>query len=510
MTYEEQAELIKAQALKIQMLEAKVDVMLRRLFGKSSEQLDPNQLMLLMEGVDPSKPLPKEEPCAVIEEPRRRAKKRTARSPRLPEHLPVVEEIIDPLEVQQEPEAWRLISQEETEQLEYEPSKVFRRKIIRRRFVKKDEPLKVPVIAPLAPRLLEGSILSPSLLAHIITRKFCYHLPLYRQEMMFMNEHRVALHRQTLCRWMWVGANWLQLVYDELRRDVWRNGYVQVDETPVEYLSPGHGQTKLGHLWTSCRPQEETIYQWFPSRAAECLKSIVPKDFEGTVQTDGYRGYDAYAKTREGIIWAGCWAHVRRAFYESSDQDPRRSAWVIRQIQYLYRIEEKLREAGSGPPLRQAMRQSESLPILRRLKRVLEMWRAKKVFLPQSGLGKALTYALNEWESLQVFIDDGRLEIDNNLVENAIRPTAIGKKNWLFFGTECSGQTAAILYTLVESCRRYQIDPESYFRHVLSLLPSATTSQIKDLTPKAIARSKIIPQAAKPSRSWNSSRLNVA
>jgi transposase len=510
MTYQEQAVLIEKQqiliqeqAMKIRMLEAKVDVLLRRFFGKSGEQLDPNQLTLLMEGLDPKMPSPKDEPDVEAVQPRRRAKARTSRRQRLPEHLPIVEEIIDPLEVRQEPDAWRFISQEETEQLEYEPSKMYRRKIIRRRFVKKDQPLKAPVIAPLAPRLLEGSILSPSLLAHIITRKFCYHLPLYRQETMFLNEHRVALHRQTLCRWMWIGADWLQLIYDDMRRDVWRGGYVQLDETPVEYLCPGHGQTKIGYLWASCQPRAETIYQWFPSRAAECLKSIIPREFDGLIQCDGYSAYDAYGKTHATIEWAGCWAHARRDFYEAREQDPRRSAWVLRQIQHLYAIEERLRRSGPGARRREAVRQAESLPIVQRLGHVFEMWRAKKVFLPQSGLGKALTYGLNQWQSLQVFLKDGRIEIDNNRVENAIRPTAVGKKNWLFFGTECSGQTAAILYTLVESCRCHQIDPESYFRHVLTLLPAATTSQIKNLTPKAIARAGLLPRINKPSRRWS-------
>ncbi len=510
MTYQEQEQLIKEQALKIQMLEAKVDALLRRFFGKSGEQLDPNQLTLLMEGLDPKSPLPKDEPCVVADPPRRRAKSKTSRRPRLPEHLPIVEKVVDPLEVQQDPGAWRCISQEETEQLEYEPSRVYRLKIIRRRFVKKDEPLKVPVIAPLAPRLLEGSILSASLLAHIITGKFCYHLPLYRQETMFLNQHGLALHRQTLCRWMWTAANWLKLIYEEMRREVWRGGYVQIDETPVDYLEPGHGRAKTGYLWTSCRPRVETIYQWFPSRAAECLKAIIPEKFDGLIQCDGYSAYDSHGKWQTQIKWAGCWAHARRHFFEAQEQDPRRSGWVLRQMQHLYAVEARLRRCGIGPKGRHAMRQAQSLPIVRRMGRVFQMWTNKKVFLPQSGMGKALTYIINQWQSLQLFLKEGRLEIDNNLVENGIRPTAVGKKNWLFFGTECSGQTAAILFTLVESCRHHHIDPEAYFRHVLSVLPAATTSQIKDLTPKAIAEAELLPRIGKPSRRWSAQRSHAA
>ncbi|MDX2226910.1 MAG: transposase, partial [Verrucomicrobiae bacterium] len=143
-----------------------------------------------------------------------------------------------------------------------------------------------------------------------------------------------------------------------------------------------------------------------------------------------------------------------------------------------------------------------------RLEKVLRIWENKKRFLPQSGMGKAIAYTLKRMKTLRVFLHHGEVEIDNNLVENAIRPTAVGKKNWLFFGTELSGQKAAVLYTIIESCRRHQIDPESYLRHVLTVLPTATTSQIKDLTPAAIARSGILPRIGKPSRQPRSRRMS--
>ena len=502
MTYEQQAELIQKQEKLIgqlqmenKLLRQKVDLLIRRVFGSSSEKLDVNQLNLLLEGLEAAPPKP--EPCDESPERSRRERKRSPRREMNLEHLPVVVETVDPLEVQAAPQQWKQISQEVTESLEYEPSRMWRRQIIRRRFVKKDEPMRVPVIAPLPPRLLEGSPLSPSLLAHVIVEKFCYHMPLYRQEAKFLNEHGIVMNRQSLCRWLGVGVFWLELIYERMRREVWTGDYTQLDETPVEYLCPGHGSAKTGYLWTSNRPRGETLYQWFPSRGSECLKDIIPESFGGTIQTDGYSAYASYGQRHPDITWAGCWAHVRRGFFEAKEEDPRRAGWVLGQLRQLYRTEAQLRRQGPGSALRVATRQASSAAVIDRLEKMMRLWENQKRFLPKSGMGKAIAYTLRRMNSLRVFLTVGSIEIDNNLVENAIRPTAVGKKNWLFFGNELAGQKAAVLYTIIESCRRHGIDPESYLRHVLTVLPAATTSQIKDLTPAAIARSGIVARFGK-------------
>ncbi len=270
-------------------------------------------------------------------------------------------------------------------------------------------------------------------------------------------------------------------------------GYVQVDETPVKYLSPGHGQTRQGYLWCAHAPGGDVVYHWETSRAARCLENIIPVDFTGTVQCDAYAAYASFASARKmPLTLAGCWAHARRNFYEAREQAPLRAAWVLHQIGLLYRVERELRQTKAGPALRAAMRASQSRPIHQRLQRTMILLRKSGRYRPSSPFAKALDYALAHWAELGVYLHDGRLEADNNLTENRIRPTAIGRKNYLFFGGAEAGQRSAILYTIVECCRLRGIDPMAYLRDVLTRLPSMTNWQIKDVTPAAWAASSSI------------------
>ena len=480
-----------------ELLRQKVDALARQLFGKKSEQLDPAQLQLLFQELEAPGPavgkeLGPQSPEADSARPAQAASPRRERAPRLPEHLPVVVETIVPPPVQAAPEQWRQIGEEVTERLDYEPARFLRRRTVRPKYVRRGELDAVPVIAPLPPCFLEKSIATPGLVAQVLVAKYCDHLPLYRQEYIYQSRHGVSLTRQTLCEWVGVAAGWLRLLYEEIRREVLSQGYVQIDETPLRYLEPGHGQTKLGYLWTCHRPGADTVYTWQTSRAAACLEKIVPHDFTGTIQCDGYSAYDAFARSRPAgqIELAGCWAHVRRKFYEAHLQGCKRATLVLHLLQNLYRTEARLRERRASPTLRALARACESQPVLARLHRLLLHWKTQRRLLPKSLLGQAIDYALGQWSSLQLYLADGRLEIDNNLVENAIRPTALGKKNWLFIGAAHAGQRAAIIYTLIEACRQRGLDPYAYLREVLTRLPAATTSQIKDLTPAAWAKAQ--------------------
>ena len=210
--------------------------------------------------------------------------------------------------------------------------------------MKRTESHLAPVIAPLPPSLQERCLAAPGLLAQIIVAKYCDHLPLYRQEQIFARRHGVHLPRQSLVRWVELVAGWLRPIYEQMRTGVMAGGYVQVDETPVDYLCPGHGQTRQGYLWTCSRPGGDVIYEWHTSRAAACLDNIIPVNFRGTLQCDAYSGYRAYARSTAGrITLAGCWAHARRKFHEAKDQAPRQAGWLLRQIGHLYRIETQLR-----------------------------------------------------------------------------------------------------------------------------------------------------------------------
>ena len=480
-----QADLVAAQRENA-VLRQKLDALARRLFGVSSEALNPAQLQLLL-ALPELAPAPTATPTAPVVVPERSPKPaKRSRTLRVPAELPVVEEVIDPEPVKAQPEQWRCIGQEVSEQLDYEPGRFLCRRTIRRKYVHRTEVDATPVIAPLPECLQERGIAAPGLLAQVLVSKYCDHLPLYRQEQIFAQRHKVNLPRQTLARWVELAADWLQPIYEHIRTGVLAGGYVQVDETPINYLEPGHGKTKQGYLWTGSRPGGEVFYYWATSRAAACLEQIVPVNFRGTVQCDGYSAYRAFANGRNGTVaLAGCWAHVRRKFYEARETAPRLAGWLLHQLQHLYAIESRLRERKAGPQLRQAVRASESRPLVVRLERVLLRLKAGGKYLPQSPLGSAIDYTLGQWLPLQVFLTDGRIELDNNLVENAIRPTALGKKNWLFIGEANAGARSAIIYTVIESCRRRGIEPYTYLRDVLIRLPHLTNKQVPEILPAA-------------------------
>jgi transposase len=416
------------------------------------------------------------------------ARRKTKRGPRLPEHLPVVEEVLVPEVVQSEPSEWRRIGEEVSEQLDYEPARFWRRRLVRPKYVHRSEVDALPVVAPLPVVLQERCMAAPGLLAQILVAKYADHLPLYRQESIYWSRHQVWLPRQTMVRWVELAGDWLEPIYKEIRREVFANGYVQVDETPVKYLEPGYGKARQGYLWTTHRPGGDTVYHWETSRAAECLGRVVPSDFKGIMQTDGYEAYPCYARSRVGEIrLAGCWAHARRGFFEAQEESPRLAGFILLQIGHLYALEKRLKHERAGPALREARRLAESVPILRRLKKVLLRLQKRRQILPKSNFGKAIAYALERWDELEMYAYEGRVEIDNNPCERAIRPTAVGKKNWLFIGEAHAGNRSAIVYTLIECCRRRGIDPFAYLKDVLTRLPAATNWTIGELTPGAWA-----------------------
>lgn len=469
------------------LLRQKVEALIRRVFGSASERMDPAQLELLLQlaaGTKTVSEVPPAQPVSITKPLRQ------PRAQRIPENLPVVEQVLDPEPVLATPQEWRLIGQEVSEQLDYEPARFLRRRLIRRKYVHTSDPDRAPIIAPLPEKLLERGVAGSGLLAHILVSKYADHLPLYRQEQIFAQRYKINLPRQTLARWVDLCAGWLQPIYEQIRTGVMAGGYVQADETPVEYLAPGHGQTKQGYLWTCSKPGGDVFYRWETSRAAECIGHLIGREFRGVIQCDGYSAYRAYAQRHQGIKLAGCLAHVRRKFYDAREQSPVRAGWVLRQIQHLYRVESQLRDTKAGPTLRHSVRSHQSRVIVERLRNALLRFKSGRQHLPQSLLGQAVDYALGQWTTLEVYLEDGRVEIDNNLVENAIRPTAIGKKNWLFIGEAGAGQRGAIIYSIIESCRRRKIDPYAYLRGVLERLPHMTNQQIPEVTPAAWAKTQ--------------------
>jgi hypothetical protein len=258
--------------------------------------------------------------------------------------------------------------------------------------------------------------------------------------------------------------------------------YVQLDETPIDYLDPGKGRCSQGYLWTGHVPGQCVVFQWHASRAAKCLDTLLGPQWQGKIQCDGYSAYPAFARNKQGVELFGCWAHARRGVFEAQEQDPRITGWLLHQMSLLYGWEAQLREEGTGPAARQALRASHHRMVVERLRRVLLSLRQR--YLPESNLGKAFTYLINQWPTLIRILNHGEVEWTNNLVENVIRPTAIGKKNYMFFGAEEAGQRNAIVYTLIANCRLHQVEPYEYLKDVLTRLPSTTNQQLEKLTPK--------------------------
>lgn len=261
-TLKEALELSRQENL---LLRQKIDALVRRVFGASSERLDRAQLELLLQlpALTETNPV-----VAVIEIPKVAVSRfRKDRTPRLPDNLPVVEEVIEPEPVKAAPQSWRCIGEEVSEQLDYEPARFLRRRTIRKKYFHRTEPDLAPVIAPLPECLQERGLAAPGLLAQVLVSKYCDHLPLYRQEQIFLRRHQVHLPRQTLARWVRLAADWLQPICEQIRTGVMAGGYVQVDETPVNYLEPGHGQTKQGYFWTGSRPKGDVFFRWETSRA---------------------------------------------------------------------------------------------------------------------------------------------------------------------------------------------------------------------------------------------------
>ncbi len=466
---------------RIEKLEHQLAQLLRARYGPRSERIDESQLTLF------AKELLEAEPGgafdAQVDEdatPARKAGKRRGRKP-LPENLPrkkLVHELpADQLACPCCRQPRTKIAEETSEQLEYEPGSLYVIEHVRPTYACKNcEAHLVTADKPLQP--IDKGLPGPGLLAYVITSKYCDHLPLYRLERI-LGRHGVDLSRSTMCNWMAACAELLNPLYKLMVKDVLASKVVHTDDTVVPVQDKTRTKTRQGRAWVYVGDDDHpcTVFDFTPNRSRDGPLTFL-ESFTGYLQADAYSGYDAlYATGR--VVEVACWAHTRRKFHESLETDPQRAHAAIAMIRLLYKVEEEAGDLSSDE--RKALRQERSKPRLEQIKEWLE--KERLAVLPKSPIGQAIGYALNNWAALTRYVDDGDLHIDNNPAENAIRPIVLGRKNWLFAGSDKGGRTAAVLSSFIGSCRRQEIDPFVYLRDVLTNFAACPINEIDQFLP---------------------------
>lgn len=405
---------------------------------------------------------------------------------KLPADLPREQIIIEPDE---DVTGMKRIGQEETEELEYTPGHFFVRQIIRPKYARIQEEEGKPniVIGNLPVRIIEKGIAGPGLLAQVTIDKYVDHLPLFRQTERFKRAG-INIPISTMSDWVAKGCQELEVLYEVHKDLVLSSGYLEGDETTIKVLDKDKkGKTHLGYYWVYRAPLENMVlFDYRPGRGGAGPKELL-KDFKGYLQTDGYDVYD-YFGNQQGITLVGCMAHARRKFNDALDNDREHAGHVLTRMQKLYATERRAKEEDLTHEQRYELRQQEAVPVLKELEQWMKEQYGGKRALPESNIGKAIAYSLRRWEKLCLYTTDGKLQIDNNLVENAIRPVAIGRKNYLFAGSHQAAQRAAMLYSLLGTCKINNVNPYDWLRDVFEKIPTHHISKIEELLPHNWAR----------------------
>ena len=403
----------------------------------------------------------------------------------IPDHLPTEEVRIEPKEDVSDAEH---IADTIVDTLDYQPASLTRRRYIFARYVKTEideqgEEQTVIIQGRMPSRPLPKSIAEAGLLAHLMTSKFVYHQPFYRQLQQFDQLYEVKLSKSTVNDWFAGVSSLLEPLYNSLKQKVLKSDYLQADESPLQVQDKQKsGKTHRGYQWVYQAPLEGLVlFDYQHGRGKKGPKAIL-SDFSGYLQTDGYAVYDKLVKGQADIKLVGCMAHARRYFFQAKDS-ARETETALNYFGRLYDIERSLRQNGADVEQIYNTRQEKALPILK----ALFDWarEQQKQALPKSPLGKALYYLLQREEKLMVYCQDGRLQIDNNLVENSIRPLALGRKNYLFAGSHQAAQRIAMMYSFFASCKKQGVNPYRWLKTVLERIPDHPINKIEELLPGA-------------------------
>ena len=482
------AALVESRDGEIERLQLIIKKLQRAQFGRRSERLDPDQMALALEDLDSDVACVRESRPAVetsAEEPP--PEPRSRRKP-LPDHLSREDVRLD---VGSHAcaccgGALHVIGESVSEMLDWVPAQLRVLRIARPKYACRA--CGTIAQAPAPERPIAGGMATPALLAQVLIAKYCDHTPLYRQSQIFAR-HGVDLARSTLAGWVGGACWWLEALHERLCKNVFASNHLFADDTPVPVLDPGRGRTKTGRLWVYVREQRPwcgpeppaAVFLFAPDRKAERPASHL-ENFKGVLHVDGYAGFERLAATGD-VVLAACWAHTRRKFYEVAEATGSPvAAEALRRIGELYAVEARVR--GQSPARRLAERRSFSTPIVEALRDWLEAQLSR--ISGRSALAEAIRYALSRWDGLTRFLHDGRIELDTNPVERAIRPVALGRKNHLFAGSDGGGERWAIVCTLVETAKLNGLEPYAYLVDVLQrMVDGHPVNRLDDLLPWA-------------------------
>jgi transposase len=461
--------------------------LLRMIFGPKRERfestIDAHQLTLEFEPklAEIEEAVKAERELIRIEYERNKPKKEHRGRLALPSHLPVVETVIEPLE---DTTSMVCIGREITEELDYTPAKLHVNRIIRPKYITKEDECgnQNQVIAELD-RPIAKCIASPALLTMIFINKYIYHLPLYRT-LNQIKQMGVPLPSSTLESWVKLGAQHIRPLYAVHRLHVFSEIYQMIDESPIKVQDKDKPEAcHQGYMWVRYAPlSKSAFFEYYKGRSTNGPIDDL-STFKGYIQTDGYSGY-TYLALKQSVTHLSCWAHARRYFDRALGNDKERASHVMKLIQLLYAIESLARESEMTHQQRYELRLAKSLPIINEIGQYIHQERNKVT--PKSPIGKAFEYCANRWISLQNYLTNGILEIDSNLIENSIRPLALGRKNYLFAGSHDAAKDIAMFYSFFATCTKNNIDPQKWLTYVMKNINDTKSSNLKYLLPQFI------------------------
>lgn len=462
-------------------LKYQIEQLKRIAYGQKRERFEkrnhPQPMLPFVMGEEQKQELAEEVVEKITYERRKKNTNHQGRKP-LPEHLPVEE-----IEIYPEGDLSQMvcIGKEITEEIECEPARYYIRRFIRYKYAPKNG--EGVLIGRLPSRTIDKCMAGPGLLASILVDKYVDHLPLYRQVQRFKREN-IPIAPTTIEGWTKQSLDFLQILYDHLVKTTKSKGYLQADETPIKVLDKNRkGSCHQGYYWAYHSPLDKTVlFDYQPGRGKSASLNML-EDFKGYLQTDGYGVYDSIGESKD-ITHLNCWAHARREFDKALSNDKERAEKALSFIQFLYKVEREAREQQMTAAQRKELRLDKSLPVLNGFAKWMTEEMKNHNVLPKSPIGKAFGYSLSRWDKLSTYLYDGNLEIDNNLIENAIRPIALGRKNYLFAGSHEAARRAASIYSFFAICKKHDVNPYQWLKYVFENLMDTKVTELEKLYPQ--------------------------